>query len=130
MHFTTKNTLIEALGITLELLDKNKVVASMPVDHRTKQIVGVLHGGASAALLETVASIGSCLNIDMNSQNALGTELNISHLRAVADGSITAVATPARLGKTLHVWDVSIHVTGNPGMLVSKGRCSVYVKNK
>lgn len=130
MNFTTKNTLIEALGITLELLDKNRVVANMPVDHRTKQIVGVLHGGASAALLETAASIGSCLNIDMKSQNALGTELNISHLRAVADGSVTAVATPTRLGKTLHVWDVSIYVTGNPEMLVSKGRCSVYIKNK
>lgn len=129
MEFTTKNTLLEALGIDLITLDKNKVIATMPVDHRTKQILGVLHGGASAALLETVASIGSCLNIDMNTHAALGVELNISHLRAVDSGTVTAEACPIRLGKNLHVWEVHIFETGNIDRTIAKGRCSVFIKS-
>ena len=130
MNFTTKDTLLENLDINLTLLDKTKVIATMPVSSKTKQIAGILHGGASAALLETVASIGSCLNINMQKQEAFGIELNISHLNAVSDDYVEATATPIRLGRSLHVWNVDIFSKKNPKIKVATGRCSVYVRNK
>jgi len=130
MNFSTENTLLDTLGIKLTGLDKNKVVASMPVDGRTHQIAGVLHGGASAALLETVASIGSCLNIDMQKQEAFGIELNISHLKSIADGSVIAEAIPERLGRTLHVWQVKIFDSSDTKKIIAAGRCTVFVRSK
>ncbi len=80
----------------------------MPVDDRTKQPFGLLHGGASAALAETVASIGAFLNIDGETQAAVGVELNVNHLRAKTDGVVTATATPLHRGRRTQVWDIRI----------------------
>ena len=125
-----KGTLLESLDIEFLILSKEKVSARMPISNKTKQIFGVLHGGASAALLETVASVGSCLNIKMDSQNALGIELNISHLRSMREGFVVATATPIRLGKSIHVWTVTIANEADSAFIVAEGRCSVFIKDK
>jgi 1,4-dihydroxy-2-naphthoyl-CoA hydrolase len=98
----------DAIGIEFVELTAGKVIATMPVDHRTKQPFGLLHGGASAALAETVASIGAFLNIDAETQAAVGVELNVNHLRAKTDGRVTATATPLHRGRRTHVWEIRI----------------------
>ena len=98
----------DAIGIEFIELTAEKVVATMPVDDRTKQPFGLLHGGASAALAETVASIGAFLNIDGETQAAVGVELNVNHLRAKTEGIVTATATPLHRGRRTQVWDIRI----------------------
>ena len=98
----------DAIGIEFVELTAEKVIATMPVDHRTKQPFGLLHGGASAALAETVASIGAFLNIDGEKQAAVGVELNVNHLRAKTEGIVTAIATPLHRGRRTHVWEIRI----------------------
>jgi 1,4-dihydroxy-2-naphthoyl-CoA hydrolase len=98
----------DAIGIEFVELTAEKVIATMPVDHRTKQPFGLLHGGASAALAETVASIGAFLNIDGEKQAAVGVELNVNHLRAKTEGIVTATATPLHRGRRTHVWEIRI----------------------
>src|SRR6476619_7540695 len=97
-----------AMGIEIVSRTPDKVVATMPVDHRTQQPFGLLHGGASAALAETVASLGAYLNVDPETQAAVGVELNANHLRGKTEGIVTATATPVRRGRTIHVWDIKI----------------------
>jgi 1,4-dihydroxy-2-naphthoyl-CoA hydrolase len=130
MNINISNTLLESLDIKLLILEKRLVSASMPVSEKTKQIVGILHGGASAALLETVASIGSYLNIDPTTHDAVGTELNISHLKAMKDGYVLANATPIRIGRTIHVWDVKIVDMDRQDQIVATGRCSLLIRKK
>src|SRR5687768_4800918 len=84
----------DVLGIEFKSLAPDKVIATMPVDDRTRQPFGLLHGGASAALAETVASIGAFLNIDGEKQAAVGVELNVNHIRGKTEGIVTATATP------------------------------------
>ena len=98
----------KAIGIEFVEMTADKVIATMPVDDRTKQPFGLLHGGASAALAETVASVGAFLNIDGETQAAVGVELNVNHLRAKTDGSVTATATPLHRGRRTHVWEIRI----------------------
>src|SRR5262249_55577287 len=100
--------LADTLGIEVLELSPSRVVATMPVDERTLQPFGILHGGASLALAETVASIGATANVDREAFLAMGLEINANHLRAKAEGVITATATPIHLGRTTHVWDIRI----------------------
>lgn len=103
------NSLSQHIGLELMERGPDFLVARLPVDHRTVQPFRVLHGGASAALAETVGSVASLLCIDdPNRQIAVGVELNISHLRSVASGYVYATARPARLGRRLHVWNIEI----------------------
>lgn len=120
-----QQTLMSALGIEFIELDPNRVAATMPVDHRTCQPMGFLHGGASAALAETVASAGGLLNIDLSTRSVVGVELNVNHLRSKKDGTVTAVAIPIKIGQRLHVWD--IRITAESGQLISVGRCTLAV---
>ncbi|MGI9045123.1 MAG: hotdog fold thioesterase [Gemmatimonadaceae bacterium] len=115
----------DAIGIELKHLTPDKVVATMPVDHRTRQPFGILHGGASAALAETVASIGAYLNIDGETQAAVGLELNANHLRTKKSGTVTATATPLHRGRRTHVWEVRID--DEEGRLVCVSRCTLAV---
>ena len=115
----------EAIGIELVLLTADKVVATMPVDDRTRQPFGLLHGGASAALAETVASLGAFLNIDSDTHAVVGVELNANHLRAKTDGIVTATATPLRRGRTIQVWDIRIE--DEEARLVCVSRCTLAI---
>ena len=117
-----------AMGIEIVSLTPEKVVATMPVDHRTQQPFGLLHGGASAALAETVASLGAYLNVDPETQAAVGVELNANHLRGKTEGIVTATATPVRRGRTIHVWDIKIE--DEESRLVCVSRCTLAIVSK
>ena len=103
-----KGTLLEALGIEITELGEGRVVATMPVDHRTHQPFGLLHGGASVALAETVASIGAYALVDQEKESVVGLEINANHIRAVRSGIVTATGTVLHRGKTTMVWDIKI----------------------
>ena len=116
------------LGIELTKEEKGYVEATMPVNERTKQPFGYLHGGANVVLAETVASLGSYMLIDQEKEICFGLEINANHLRSKQDGMVTAKATILSQGKTVHVWDIRIFDEENHLMCIS--RCSVAVKIK
>jgi uncharacterized protein (TIGR00369 family) len=120
--------LADALGIDIVELTATRVIATMPVDHRTKQPFGILHGGASVALSETVASLGATANVDRQEFIAVGLEINANHIRAKSEGIVTATATPIHLGKTTHVWDVRIVDEDDRPVCVS--RCTLAIRPK
>lgn len=99
----------EFLGIEWSELGDNYISARMPVDHRTKQPYGLLHGGASCVLSETIGSHASALVVDPSGFQCVGLEINANHIRSATDGYVTGVATPLHLGKATHVWDVKIY---------------------
>ena len=100
--------LADLLGIEIIELTPTRVVATMPVDERTRQPFGILHGGASVALAETVASLGAVMNVDLEQSSAVGLEINANHLRAKRDGLVRATAIPFHVGRSTQVWDVRI----------------------
>lgn len=121
----TARGLADTLGITLVELRPDRVVATMPVGPRVHQPFGLLHGGASVALAETVASIGAWLGIDQAREAAVGLEINANHLRSVREGTVTATATPYHRGRTTHVWEVRI--VDEQERLVCVARCTVAI---
>ena len=102
------NTLGAHLGMEWSDIGPNYLQCKMPVDGRTRQPYGLLHGGASVALAETCGSVASFLVINSNEKSCVGMEINANHLRSVRDGYVYATAKPLRLGKTNHVWDIRI----------------------
>jgi 1,4-dihydroxy-2-naphthoyl-CoA hydrolase len=100
--------LADLLGIEIIELTAERVVATMPVDERTRQPFGILHGGASVALAETVASLGAIMNVDLERSSAVGLEINANHLRAKREGLLRATATPFHVGRSTQVWDIRI----------------------
>lgn len=119
-------TLLGALGIEMLLMTEERVEAKMPVDRRTHQPYGILHGGASAALAETVASVGSYLIAQKDNSIAVGVDLNITHLKSKRHGYVTGIATPIKLGRNLHVWNVDI--VDEEGALIAKAKLTTMVK--
>jgi 1,4-dihydroxy-2-naphthoyl-CoA hydrolase len=113
------------LGIDILELTDARVVATMPVDERTRQPFGILHGGASVALAETVASLGAAARIDRDRFVAVGQEINANHLRPKSDGVVRATAVPVHSGRTSQVW--SIEITDERGRLVCVSRCTLAV---
>lgn len=101
------NTATSQLGIELTAYGDDYLVATMPVDHRTKQPFGLLHGGASVLLAETVGSAAANLCLEPGNI-AVGVDINANHLRAVAGGVVTATAKPVNLGRSIHVWQINI----------------------
>jgi uncharacterized protein (TIGR00369 family) len=106
MDISFEGTLMQRLGIELLEATSDRVVATMPVAGNV-QPFGVLHGGATAALCETVASVGAALAAGAE-RVALGMEINVNHLRSVTDGHVTATGVPTHTGKTTTVWDVRV----------------------
>ncbi|NKE07231.1 MULTISPECIES: PaaI family thioesterase [Mesobacillus] len=119
------NTLLGSLGIEITQLQKGKVVATMPVDDRTRQPFGLLHGGASVALAETVASVGAFELVDKENEVVVGLEINANHIKAKRDGVVKAVGTVLHQGKTTMVWDIKI--TDEEENLVCISRCTIAV---
>jgi 1,4-dihydroxy-2-naphthoyl-CoA hydrolase len=120
-----EHTLIHALGITITSLEKGKVIATMPVDERTRQPFGLLHGGASVALAETVASIGAYELVDKETEAVAGLEINANHVRGKREGTVTATATVLHQGKTTMVWDIKI--VDEEDQLICISRCTMAV---
>jgi uncharacterized protein (TIGR00369 family) len=113
------------LGIEMIELTPERVVATMPVDDRTRQPFGLLHGGASVALAETVASLGAVLNIDRTQFAAVGVEINANHLRSKKTGTVRATGVPVHLGRSIHVWSIEIVDEDNRRVCVS--RCTLAI---
>ncbi|WP_397448385.1 hotdog fold thioesterase [Pseudomonas sp. NA-150] len=108
LNAAQKNTIGELLDIRFEAIDDDSLTASMVVDARTHQPYGLLHGGASVVLAETVGSTASYLCIDASKFYCVGLEVNANHLRGLRSGRVTAVARPVHLGRTTHVWDIRL----------------------
>jgi len=104
-----RNTMGEHIGIRFSELGNDYLKATMPVDHRTIQPYGLLHGGASVALAETLGSVGSALVIDQEQYICVGQEINANHIRGVKTGLVTGVAKPVHLGSSSHVWEIKIY---------------------
>jgi 1,4-dihydroxy-2-naphthoyl-CoA hydrolase len=104
-----KNTLGEHLGMVFTEIGDDYLKATMPVDHRTKQPYGLLHGGASVALAETLGSVGAALTVDPDKLLCVGQEINANHLRGVRDGMVTGIAKPVHIGATSQVWEIRIY---------------------
>lgn len=128
MKSASQNTLIETLNIDFLEAGPNKVVATMPVTPRVHQPDGVLHGGASVALAETVGSYASFLNIDQEKQMVRGIEISANHLRGKKDGLVTATARPLHRGRTTHLWEIRIEDEEN--RLISLCKLSTIVLSK
>jgi len=117
--------LADRLGIEIIEMTPERVVATMPVDDRTRQPFGILHGGASVALAETVASLGAVMNVDLEKASAVGLEINANHLRAKREGTVRATATPFHVGRSTQVWD--IRIVDEEGRSVCVSRCTLAV---
>jgi 1,4-dihydroxy-2-naphthoyl-CoA hydrolase len=103
-----KGTMSEHLGIEWLDVGENFIKGRMPVDHRTIQPFGLLHGGASCVLAETLGSVASYLVIDSSKYNCTGIEINANHIRSARKGFVTGIAIPLHLGSSTHVWDIKI----------------------
>lgn len=125
-----KGQMARHLGISITAVGLDFMTASMPVDHRTIQRIGILHGGASLALAETVGSIAASYCVDRDKYFIVGQEINANHLRAVRQGesAVHATATPLHLGRTSQVWDIKIR--DDKERLVCVSRFTVAVLEK
>lgn len=103
-----KDTLVDNLGIVVAEVADGKVVATMPVDYRTIQPAGILHGGATIALAETVAGLGSALIIDTERYDTRGIQLSTNHISGGKPGIVTGIATLIHRGRTTHLWNVDV----------------------
>jgi 1,4-dihydroxy-2-naphthoyl-CoA hydrolase len=122
------NTLNELIGIRFTEVGENFLKATMPVDNRTRQAYGILHGGASATLAETIGSVASVMVVDPEQYMCMGVEINANHIRSVREGFVTATAIPLHLGISSHVWDIKIVDVNEK--LVCISRLTVFVKQK
>ena len=103
-----KNTMTENIGIQITDFGDDSIEGKMPVNNKTKQPFGLLHGGASAAFAETLGSIGANMIIDSDNFSAVGIELNVSHLKSIINGWVFGRATAVRIGKKIQVWQIII----------------------
>lgn len=125
----SRNTLIEHLAIECVALGDDFIVARMPVDKRTHQPAGLLHGGASMALIESIGSMGSSLPLESEHEMPVGIEINANHVRAVTSGFVRGTGKLVHAGKRTHLWQVDIHDEAT-GKLVCTGRLTVMVVPK
>lgn len=122
----SRNTMVDTLGIVITAVGADSLTATMPVDNRTRQPFGLLHGGASVALAETLGSLAAWLCLDdPAAQLAVGLEINANHVRGVRDGIVTGTARPEHLGRSTQVW--SIRIENEEGRLVCVSRLTVAV---
>jgi len=121
-------TMVSTLGIEITDFGDEHISGKMPVDDRTKQPFGLLHGGASAAFAETLGSIGAGSQVDLEQYSVVGIELSSSHLKAVKNGWVYGKATPIRIGRTIQVWDINIK--NNKDETVCKSRLTLAVIKK
>ncbi|MHA6260181.1 hotdog fold thioesterase [Sporosarcina sp. CAU 1771] len=120
-----EETLMGALGIEVIELSAERAVATMPVHAATHQPFGLLHGGASVALAETIASVATWNLVDQENEIAVGLEINANHLRGKSEGIVTAIATPLHKGRTTMVWDIKI--VDEDEKLICISRCTMAI---
>ena len=128
MNSFGNNTMVAHLGIEIIDFGDNFICGKMPVDNRTVQPYGLLHGGASAVLAETLGSIAGGMQVDRTTKNVVGVEINCNHLRIVNNGSVYGKATPVKIGKTIQVWNIEIK--NDHGEMVAVSRLTLAVIDK
>lgn len=128
LMFKTLPTMMKHLDIEIIEITADSLTARMPVVEKTKQPNGILHGGASAALAESVASMASYLTLEGEAKTCVGVDLNITHLKAVHDGNIRASAKPVRLGSTIQAWE--IRIVNDAGDLIAISRLTTMILDK
>ncbi len=124
----THDNIVEAIGIEFTEIGTDSISARMPVDSRTHQIHGILHGGATCLLAESVGSFASLMCIDLDKYYAVGSQISANHLRPVTDGFVTATAKPVHIGRRKHVWDIP--VTDDHGKFIAKCELTCIVIDK
>ena len=125
-----KNTLGQNLGIEFTEFGTDYLIATMPVDERTKQPFGLLHGGANVALAETLGSVASLLVVNSDVFIGVGVEINANHIKAVFSGKVKGVCVPLNITGKNHVWDIKIYNDANELTCVSRFTCTIIPKNK
>jgi uncharacterized protein (TIGR00369 family) len=119
------NTILTTLAIELNELTKERVVGSMPVTPKTHQPFGIMHGGVSLVIAESIASAGSTQFIDMSRQRAIGLEINANHIRSKSDGVVHAVGVPLHVGRRTIIWDIRIY--DEQELLICISRCTMSI---
>ena len=130
VNLRAKKSLSEHLGIQFTEVGNDFLTATMPVDHRTVQPMGIMHGGASCALAETVGSAAGNYCVDQNLYVCVGLDININHIRPVKSGSVKGIARPIHLGKKTQVWEIKIFNEQNKIVSVSRLTLAVLEKQK
>ena len=130
INLLNNQTLGQALGIVFTEYGANQLTATMPVDERTKQPFGLLHGGANVALAETLGSVASLLVVNSEVFIGVGVEINANHIKAVFQGIVKGVCTPLNISGKNHVWDIKIYNEANELTCVSRFTCTIVPKNK
>lgn len=120
-------TVMGTLGIEIIEFNKEKVVATMPITDKTLQPFGIMHGGVSLVIAETVASAGSYLFIDRERQKVVGLEINANHIHSIGHGTVKAIGVPIHVGRTILVWDIRIY--DEDERLICISRCTTAVLN-
>lgn len=128
LNALSRNSMGENLGIEFLDIGENQVIARMPVDNRTVQPFRILHGGASAALAETLGSVAAMMCVDTDQRIPVGLELNINHLRSETKGFVTGYCKPVHIGKSTHVWTIDIKNADDK--LVATSRLTVLIKDR
>ena len=123
-----KSTLLEHLAIEFTAIGENSITARMPVDSRTHQPYGLLHGGASVALAETLGSVAAYCTLNTEKEFAVGLDINANHLRSVRSGYVSGTTTPIHIGKSTQVWE--IRITSEEGALVCISRITMAILEK
>lgn len=124
----SQGTLVEHLGIEFIAVNDASLTARMPVDNRTRQPLGIMHGGASCVLAETVGSVAANYTVDQNKSYCVGLSINTSHIKAVAKGYVYGCARPIHLGKRTQVWQIDI--TNEAGAMVSSNHLTMMVMDR
>ena len=123
-----KNTMVDHLGIEITDIGSDYICGKMPVDERTIQPFGLLHGGASAVLAESLGSIAGGMQVNRETQTVVGVEINCNHLRSARGGWVFGKATPIKIGRKIHVWNIEIK--NDDGKLVAVSRLTLAVIDK
>ena len=128
INYNSKNTITSVLGIEITDLGENFISGKMPVDKRTKQPFGLLHGGASVVLAETLGSIGGLSAVDDINKTVVGIAINANHLKPVTNGWVFGTATSIQIGKRMQVWEIRITNENKELICISRLTLAVVIK--
>jgi 1,4-dihydroxy-2-naphthoyl-CoA hydrolase len=128
LNALSRNTMVEHVGIEFLEIGEDYIKAKMPVDHRTVQPAGLLHGGASVTLAETLGSVAANLCVDMTQKMCVGLDINANHVRPAPSGFVYGIARPIHIGSSTQVWE--IRITDEQDRLVCVSRITMAVLNR
>ena len=125
LNKNSQNSMSGYLGIEITEVGEDYICGKMPVDYRTMQPFGILHGGASVVLAETLGSIGSAYMVDQEKYRCVGLDINANHIRPIKEGYVYGKAVPVHIGRTTHIWEIKI--TNKEGKIVNISRLTMAV---